>query len=249
MTSDIICESDPTRGAENEDEKIMRLYKKDQKKQEIVREMIEKEVYSQFTYKPQINKISKTLAKPSSIDELAYNPKGALKKEQLQEQFSNQEVNYCTFRPQTTQNKKYKDVQSAYSITECESMEQYSKNLKEKLKEKQEKISNLRKQREYEQQKECTFQPQILEKETSTSKDQVVVVRGLGRHLELKELQKKKEEEKKLREAEVFGLNHKFAINAEDLDLANPNRSQFQGLNQSHIPPGGYTVHRPFDLS
>jgi hypothetical protein len=38
-------------------------------------------------------------------------------------------------------------------------MEQYSKNLKEKLKEKQEKISNLRKQREYEQQKECTFQP------------------------------------------------------------------------------------------
>ncbi len=46
MTSDIICESDPNRGAETEDQKIMRLYKKDQKKQEIVREMIEKEVYS-----------------------------------------------------------------------------------------------------------------------------------------------------------------------------------------------------------
>jgi hypothetical protein len=42
----------------------------------------------------------------------------------------------------------------------------------------------------------------------------VVIVRGLGRHLELKELQKKKEEEKKLREAEVFGLYHKFSINA-----------------------------------
>ncbi len=53
-----------------------------------------------------------------------------------------------------------------------------------------------------------------------------MVVRGLGRHLELKELKKKQEEEKKLREAEVFGLNHKFAVNAEELDLGNPNRSQ-----------------------
>ena len=37
-------------------------------------------------------------------------------------------------------------------------------------------------------------------------------------------MQKKKEGDKKLREAEVFGLNHKFAVNAEELDLANPNR-------------------------
>lgn len=52
-----------------------------------------------------------------------------------------------------------------------------------------------------------------------------MVVRGLGRHLELKELQKKKEEDRKLREAEVFGLNHKFAVNAEEMDITNPNRS------------------------
>lgn len=72
--------------------------------------------------------------------------------------------------------------------------------------------------------KDCTFKPQILDTEPSTAKDQVVVVRGLGRHLELKELQKKKEEERKLREAEVFGLNHKFAVNAEELDINNPLR-------------------------
>lgn len=69
-------ESDPLRGVESEQERIMRLYKKDQKKQEVVKELIEKEVYSQYTFKPQINKISKALAKGSSIDELAYNPKG-----------------------------------------------------------------------------------------------------------------------------------------------------------------------------
>lgn len=72
----------------------------------------------------------------------------------------------------------------------------------------------------------CTFKPQILDKEPATSKEQVVVVRGLSRHLELKELQKKKEEDKRLREAEVFGLNHKFAVAAEELDIANPNRDK-----------------------
>jgi hypothetical protein len=60
--------------------------------------------------------------------------------------------------------------------------------------------------------KDCTFKPVILETLPSTAKEEIVIVRGLGRHLELRELQKKKEEEKKLREAEVFGLNHKFSV-------------------------------------
>lgn len=54
--------------------------------------------------------------------------------------------------------------------------------------------------------------------------EEVVVVKGLGRHLELQELKKKQNEEKKLREAEVFGINHKFAVNAEEYDINNPNR-------------------------
>ena len=76
----------------------------------------------------------------------------------------------------------------------------------------------------------------------------MVVVRGLGRHLELKELQKKKEEEKRLREAEVFGLGHKFAVNAAELDITNPNRSYYPGVNLT-VQPGGYTVPKPFELS
>ena len=43
--------------------------------------------------------------------------------------------------------------------------------------------------------------------------------------LELKELQKRKEQEIALRQAEVFGLNHKFAINAPQCDIANPKPS------------------------
>lgn len=69
--------------------------------------------------------------------------------------------------------------------------------------------------------KNCTFHPKILIKEPSTvSTTQNVEVKGVERHLELKELKKKQEEEKRLREAEVFGLNHKFAVKIEDLDIS-----------------------------
>ena len=134
----------------------------------------------------------------------------------------NAEVSTCTFKPNTTKNKKYANVISSYSITDCATSEEYSNKLKEKLKEKQERVAQERRQREYELLSGCTFQPTILDHEPSTAKDQIVVVRGLGRHLELKELQKKKEEDKKLREAEVFGLGHKFAVDSDLLDIANP---------------------------
>ena len=45
-------------------------------------------------------------------------------------------------------------------------------------------------------------------------------VKGLGRHLELVELQKQKVEDQQMREAEVFGLGHKFAVNADECDIA-----------------------------
>lgn len=48
-----------------------------------------------------------------------------------------QEVVECTFQPQTTTHKKkFKNVQSDYSMAGCQNIEEYSKKLKDKLKEK-----------------------------------------------------------------------------------------------------------------
>ena len=71
---------------------------------------------------------------------------------------------------------------------------------------------------------QCTFQPTTNEYIKDNS-EEVVIVKGLGRHLELQELKKKQQEEKRLREAEVFGVNHKFAVNAEQYDITNPGRN------------------------
>ena len=116
----------------------MRLYKKDQKRQEVVREIIEKELYDQYTYKPQINKVSQTLASKDrpDLNDLAFNPKGREIKERIASEMLTREVSDCTFRPQTTQNKRFKDVQSDYSMAGCDNSEDYSRKLKDKLREK-----------------------------------------------------------------------------------------------------------------
>ena len=84
-------------------------------------------------------------------------------------------------------------------------------------------IAAERRKNEMSELEQCTFKPEINQ-EILDNRDETVVVKGLGRHLELQELKKKQEEEKKLREAEVFGINHKFAVNADEYDINNPNR-------------------------
>jgi hypothetical protein len=79
-----------------------------------------------------------------------------------------------------------------------------------------------------------------------------VPVKGLGRHLELKELQKKKVQEQELREAQVFGLGHKFAVNADELDLG-ANRGappRFDHLVQKkEMSKDRFTIPEPFNLT
>ena len=79
--------------------------------------------------------------------------------------------------------------------------------------------------------------------------DEDTEIKGLGRVLELRELQKKKEAEILLRQAEVFGLNHKFAVNADQCDLQNPKPSDlFPCAAQTENKRPKDTVPEPFNL-
>ena len=62
MTSEIIVESDPKRGNENLEDKMIRLYMQDHQKNEVIRELKTNEVYGAYTFQPEINKVSKALA-------------------------------------------------------------------------------------------------------------------------------------------------------------------------------------------
>ena len=60
-----------------------------------------------------------------------------------------------------------------------------------------------------------------------------------------------------MREAEVFGINHKFAVNADQYDVNNPDRYRLLSsqtgtveIPKGHFSNGGYqTVPEPFNLS
>jgi len=56
-------------------------------------------MYEKYTYKPEINKISKTLAKESNLEELAFNRKGQERRELLKEEYTMRETSQCTFLP------------------------------------------------------------------------------------------------------------------------------------------------------
>lgn len=92
-------------------------------------------------------------------------------------------------------------------------------------------IAQERRNKEFNEEKDCTFQPKV-NRNAPAAPDEEVEIKGLGRVLELRELQKKKEAEIKLREAEVFGLNHKFAVNADQCDIMNPKPSELFPVGQ-----------------
>ena len=61
--SQFLIEADPQRTNENSYEKVDRLSRKDAQKREIFQEQMHKAHYDQYTFKPEINKISKDLGK------------------------------------------------------------------------------------------------------------------------------------------------------------------------------------------
>ena len=83
LTSEIIVESDPNRGHETLEDKMARLYLRDKKKNEVIKEIKTAEVYGQLTFQPQINKVSKVLAEDQRRDLIENNMSNLAAKEKF----------------------------------------------------------------------------------------------------------------------------------------------------------------------
>ena len=126
----------------------------------------------------------------------------------------------CTFKP--TINNKIK-VES--SLNPKENLMSAIQKEQQKRKQKEEEI---KKQSEYTDFNECTFKPEV-NKGIKAKTNEIVEIKGLGRHIELVEKKKLLEKEKKEREEQVFWLKNKI---------------KFQS-NEN----GNYTIPEPFTLS
>lgn len=161
----------------------------------------QEDYYSKFNFEPSINPISKYLARVPDIDELAYNPKSQLKKKFKAQERNDELLQNCTFKPNINSSKKYSSVCSRYSKDADIIQEIQHQKMKKEIK-----ADEIRHEVEIEKMKDCTFRP-VVKKTLPNEQDGPVIVRGLDRFLELKDLYRKQQEELKDREEKLFRLN------------------------------------------
>ncbi|CAI2385956.1 unnamed protein product [Moneuplotes crassus] len=213
-TSAVIVEADPDRCTETREQKYGRLYKTDFQKAETTRQTIEQELYGKYDFKPQICPLSRVMAaqrESGNLLEYTQNTKSTLG-HSVHQEIDSKSRKECTFKPKI--NRNYTNVKSAY-VNKSE----MKAKLQEKAMERRQKEEQKRMDREYEELRDCTFKPTI-NTGIPEAHNEIVVVRGLSRHMELQELKQKKDHDRLQREIEVFGLGHKFSPYIEQTDIS-----------------------------
>jgi hypothetical protein len=179
-------------------EKLENRLTKEAVKNRELKENLQEKYYSGFTYEPEINSISKSIGKSSSLTEIANNKFSLALKQRLAEEKAVDEERKNSFTPKITKNKKFEYVSSSYK----QSNEMLG-TIKQQFYLIQQKREESRKLKEMEEMKNCTFKPQGNIGCIFTNEGRVEV-KGMDRFLELKSIAKKKEEEMKNREKKMF---------------------------------------------
>ncbi|KAK1944448.1 hypothetical protein P3T76_004360 [Phytophthora citrophthora] len=267
----------PERSAESSQQKLYRLTYNDQREVELKKQRLREEQYGKYSFKPEINPVSKALGRSSTLDELSHpviglqqDPPDSKPHERtdsstsrvaLRQYFANKRFRSrvalemeeaskaeCTFQPNLVASKPRNGSASTSKLYNREprsrtKLEWQSENLLHLIEaERQKKADDIEAKRNVQELKEleeCTFQPNLNKPRQkgklsskgspspprdSSAEEKPVIVRGLGRFLELKDLARKQQAEQKQREQKVFAPN-------------------------SSYEPRSYTVPKPFKLS
>lgn len=223
--NEILAHKEDTRVKESFLERVERLSHKDAERKRLRNKEAQEKYYAQFTFQPEIDGHSKKLGKAATSEELHKNERGQAVKARLKAGAERAFEQECTFQPTVGTGAKFDpDKLNKYRLN-LDDPEGLTERIEEQRREREEKAEEQRRLREFNELKECTFQPNVsISKKHVPERGGPVIVRGLGRHLELKEMAKKQEEERLSREEEVF-------------------------KTQPRQPAAGYTVPQPFNLS
>jgi hypothetical protein len=197
--SEILIKADLKRQKERLDDKIERLYRTENEKIKSKREALEKFYYSEITFQPKINQISKVVGRDSGIEQLAYK-KESEKVKFLKEEQSKADFNEYSFKPKTNTSKsEYKHVESNYRVDENMYL-----RIEEEVKAKESKLNEKKKELEEKEKEENQFKPRINQKAPLFELSEPLVLKGFSRHLEQMEKARRMRHEKEERERKVF---------------------------------------------
>lgn len=184
--NDVLKQLRPDQLVENKAQKLYRLTYNDARTLELKKQQLREEAFSKYTFKPEINPISRALARPSSIDALAEphssadaavlrqsQPRDSTSRRSLQAYFANKryrsrvaqemdeaEKAECTFQPTLISCSKStpKDRTRAQSIWKSEHL---LNHIEAERQRKAQSLEAKRNEQELKQLQECTFQPNL----------------------------------------------------------------------------------------
>eukprot|EP00854_Cymbomonas_tetramitiformis_P003370 gene3370-4239_t len=236
---------------ETQAEKMERLSYKDKIRKESLKENLQQQHFAQYSFEPKLNNVSRSMARSTTLGELVKDERrqkqcvkprmcvedligdssagegDGMHDEQVlseaKKAAEEAERAQCTFRPELVAKSK-KLPPRPYQV-DMNHADTITRRIAEYQKEKEQRLEEYRAAQQYEELEACTFSPATNKtKVPATRSSTPVVVRGLGRHLELQEMAKRMKVEHEDRAAKVF--------------LENPNGG----------PKQQYTIPQPFNL-
>uniref|UniRef100_A0A7S1IKR6 Uncharacterized protein n=1 Tax=Eutreptiella gymnastica TaxID=73025 RepID=A0A7S1IKR6_9EUGL len=192
------------RDAESTEEKLARLAMRDKEKTEELREELKEQYYSQFPFQPKLNKISRALVDSKDSTRDVTQSKTRHINDELLLQLEEDFKNTCTFRP------------VIYSTGPLSHREQGAYN-QTNAAEKARRLAEAKRQQEYEELKDCTFQPK-LKKSVPNFAQQRVEVPGMAKYLDRRQQAQCMKEEQKKREDQAFKVkgarkpDHRYTV-------------------------------------
>ena len=198
-TSKYLAECSRYRTAEKLETRLVNEAKKNRE----MKEDLQEKFYSGFKYEPDINPISKSIGKSSSLSEISNNKFSLALKQKLAEAKAQEDDSKNSFTPKLMASKKFEYVSSSYKQSN-----ELLGTIKKQFKQIQQRREENKKNKEVEEMRECTFTPQG-KLGCIYAGDNKVEIKGIDRFFELKSIAKRKEDEQKSREKKLFFENVK----------------------------------------
>jgi hypothetical protein len=210
--SDELARSRASRDEETIADKMVRLTYSDKQHNNALKEAAQAEFYSQYTYKPKISRKGER-SNPSALDELVNNERAEAVLENTRILVEANFQKGCPFRPsidkKSQQMATTARARSSHAV-DMRDADSLSTSIASERERRERRLQECRASKEFDELNDCTFAPRV---NTSPKQRRArrgsapVVVRGLARHLELRELAKRQRDERDQREHSAFNVS------------------------------------------
>jgi hypothetical protein len=205
---EVLAMTRPALVGETRESRLQRLAMEDKARIEGARAKAQEEYYAQFSFKPAIAAGSKSRGRAHTIEEHYRNEEGKRIKLKAAAMAEAEFREKHPFKPKIAEGSRARTSDSkdpgeeGFRLAPASDPEGLANRIGALQHAKDAKLEAARRLRDAEELRECTFHPVLKQDAVQATEDagtdkNVVVVRGLGRFLELKELSRRMEEDKK----------------------------------------------------